>query len=636
MTVAKRFWLSLVLSVPMLVEMIMMAFGKMIPNHALIDFGLTTIIMAVSARQFIVSALAAFKNHHANMDTLVAVGTLTAYLYSIYALFKNEAVFFESAAFIITFVLLGQLLEERMKHSASGALEKLVNLQVKDAQVIRDGKEITVPLTQVIVGDLIRVKPGQKIPVDGQIVEGTTAVDEAIVTGESLPVTKRVGDMVIGSTMNQSGTILFKADKVGENTMLAQIVAMVKKAQTSQVPIQSLVDRIANVFVPAVLIIAIITFMTWYVVLAAGFTKAILYAVAVVIIACPCALGIATPTALMVGTQRSAKMGVLIKDAGVLEKISNIDTIVFDKTGTITNGTPSVVDIIGDESKVLTIGASLESNSEHPLAKAILKQAAANQIELQPVQDFKAVEGKGVVGVVDGHSAVIGSRQVASDYQMSSELVATMQKLQAEAKTVVVVGLDHQIIGLLAIQDAPKPDAVQAIKALKAKGLKTVMLTGDNQLVAQKIADQVGIDEVIAEVLPNEKADYIKQLQATQTVAFVGDGVNDAPALTLADVGIAMGAGTDIAIEAGEIVLVKNSLLDVVKALIIGKKTFSRIKLNLFWAFIYNSIGIPVAAGIFIGLGLSLSPEMAGIGMALSSISVVLSSLLLNRTKVTV
>ena len=479
------------------------------------------------------------------------------------------------------------------------------------------------------------MRPGQKIAVDGEIIEGSSTVDESMITGESMPVTKKVGDKVIGSTLNNTGTFLFKADKVGKDTMLAQIVEMVKKAQNSHAPIQKTADKIANIFVPVVLIIAILTYLVWYVFLGNSNISSLLFAVSVVIIACPCALGIATPTALMVGTGRSAKMGILIKDGEVLEATDKIDTVVFDKTGTITEGKPKVTDIIGNKDEVLQIAASLEKNSEHPLATAIMDKAIEQQLELFEVNEFMAVEGKGITGSIAEQRVVVGNTKLIEDWNIFQELQEKMKNLQSEAKTVVVVGKNDEVIGLIAIQDIPKATSAKAISDLEKRGLKTVMLTGDNQQVAEVIANEVGIDEVIADVLPQDKAHHIEMLQDQgRNVAFVGDGINDAPALTTANVGIAMGAGTDIAIESGGIVLVKNDLEDVVKALMMSEKTFNRIKLNLFWAFIYNGLGIPVAAGIFSGIGLTLSPELAGLAMAFSSISVMISSLMLNRVKI--
>ena len=631
----KRFWISFILSIPMLIQMFAMPFHWMMPGYNWIAFITTTIIMAISAAPYWSSAWAAFKHHQANMNTLVAVGTSVAYFYSIFAMFTGREVYFESAAFVTVFVLLGDAMEEKMHNNASNALAKLIDLQAKDAEVERNGEFVKVPLDQVKVGDIIRVKPGEKVPVDGVIVNGSSTLDESMVTGESMPVTKKKGDDVVGSTINTNGTFTFRATKVGSNTMLSQIVDLVKKAQTSHAPIQNLTDKISNIFVPAVLIIAILTFVIWYVFLGATLISAMLFAVSVVVIACPCALGLATPTALMVGTARSAKMGVLIKNGEVLEEVSDIDTVVFDKTGTITVGKPQVTDIVGDQNKVLTIAASLENNSEHPLATAVVKKAKENNISLANVKNFAAIEGRGVKANYDNQEAFVGSERLLEDISISQEMKDQAAKLQKEAKTVVYVGLGQEIIGLIAIQDVPKASSKAAIAELKKRGLKTVMLTGDNENVAQAIGKEVGIDQVIAGVLPTEKAAEIKKLQDSgRTVAFVGDGINDAPALSTANVGIAMGSGTDIAIESGGIVLVQNDLMGVVRALEISKKTFNRIKLNLFWALIYNTIGIPIAACLFMGLGLTLSPELAGLAMAFSSVSVVTSSLLLNKTKI--
>lgn len=636
MKITPRFWISLVLSLPMLIEMIVMPLtGWMLPGGKWTMFILTTIVMLISARPFLTSAWASFQKHHSNMDTLVALGTATAYVYSIYAMLTDKAVFFESAAFVITFVLLGQVLEEKMRDNASNAIEKLVNLQAKEAEVQRDGQFIKLPLADIVAGDIIRVKPGEKIAVDGTIVNGTSSVDESMVTGESMPVEKHPGDNVIGATLNNTGTFTFKAEKIGNDTMLAQIVELVKKAQNSHAPIQNLTDKVSDIFVPVVLIIAIATFVVWYVFLGTNVPDALIFTVSVMVIACPCALGLATPTALMVGTGRGAKMGILIKNGEVLEAVNAVKTVVFDKTGTITVGKPAVTDVVGDITQVIGVAASLEEASEHPLATTILTYAKDHAIAFNSATNFQAIEGKGVQADINNQHAFVGNAKLLQDFQISPDLQSEMIRLQTEAKTVVLVGLGQAVIGLIAIQDAPKATSKAAIAALHARGLKTVMLTGDNELVAKAIAKEVGIDEVIADVLPGDKADHIHHLQhADGAVAFVGDGINDAPALTTANVGIAMGSGTDIAIDSGGIVLVKNDLRDVDKALALSKKTFNRIKLNLFWAFIYNVLGIPVAAGLFYGLGLVLSPEIAGLAMAFSSLSVVTSSVLLGKSKI--
>lgn len=634
LTSSQRFWISFVLVIPMLIQMLAMPFHWMMPGYNRVALVTTTLIMLVAALPYWTSAWAAFKHHNANMNTLVAIGTTIAYFYSLFAMVTGRSVYFESAAFIAVFVLLGDTMEERMHNNASNALKKLLDLQVKNAMVLRDGHFVQVPLDQVQVGDIIQVKPGQKVPVDGVITSGQTSLDESMITGESMPVTKKVGDTVVGSTINGDGAIQFRATKVGQDTMLAQIVEMVKKAQTSHAPIQNLTDKISGIFVPVVLIIAIITFVVWYSFLGATLVQAMLFAVAVIVIACPCALGLATPTALMVGTGRAAKMGVLIKDGQGLEEINDIKTVVFDKTGTITVGKPTVTNIVGDPAEVLTVAASLEDNSEHPLAKAVMKAAADKQITPQTVTNFTAVEGKGVQATLNDQQAFVGNDKLLADYQITDDFCQRMADLQDEAKTVILIGLAKKVIGLIAIQDAPKPTSAAAIAALKARGLQTVMLTGDNDRVATAIAKEVGIDRVIANVLPNEKAEHVQALEQDGKVAFVGDGINDAPALTAASVGIAMGSGTDIAIESGSIVLVQNDLRGVVKALDISKKTFNRVKLNLFWALIYNLIGVPIAAGVFVGLGLQLSPEFAALAMAFSSVSVVTSSLLLNKVRI--
>lgn len=634
LSTTRRFWISLVLAIPLLLQMVLMPFHIMMPGHNWIALVATTLIIVIGAWPYWTSAWAAFLHHNANMNTLVAVGTGIAYFYSLFAMATGRAVYFESAAFITVFVLMGDMMEERMHNNASNALRKLLDLQVKEALVKRGDTFVSVPLDEVQVGDLLQVKPGQKVPVDGVIVNGQTTVDESMITGESMPVQKGPGDNVVGSTINGHGSFTFNATKVGADTMLAQIVEMVKKAQTSHAPIQNLTDRISGIFVPAVLIIAIITFVAWYALLGASMVQAMLFAVSVVVIACPCALGLATRTALMVGTGRAAKMGVLIKNGEALEEVNAVKTVIFDKTGTVTVGKPTVTDIVGDEKQVLTVAASLEASSEHPLATAVLTAAKDKQIMPKEVTNFTAVEGKGVRAEIGGQLAFVGNEKLAHDYQIGPALQKQVGQLQDQAKTVIIVGLAKQIIGLLAIQDAPKPTSKEAITSLKEKELRTVMLTGDNERVAQVIADQVGIDDVVASVLPNEKADRVAQLQTNGKVAFVGDGINDAPALTRADVGIAMGSGTDIAIESGDIVLVQNDLRGVGWALTMSQKTFNRIKLNLFWALIYNVIGIPIAAGIFAGLGVTLSPEIAALAMAFSSVSVVSSSLLLNRVKV--
>lgn len=635
LSLLQRFWITSIFTLPLVFLMLGMLTGTI--SHPVMHWGTflaTTPIMLVAGGPYIQSAWASFKKHNANMDTLVALGTLVAYLYSLVALFSGLPVYFESAGFILFFVLLGAVFEEKMRKNTSQAVEKLLDLQAKTAEVLREDSYVQVPLDQVKVGDLIRVRPGEKIAVDGVVVEGVSSIDESMVTGESLPVDKMVGDTVIGSTINNSGTLIFKAEKVGSETVLAQIVDFVKKAQTSRAPIQDLTDKISGIFVPAVVILAILTFWVWFVLLEASFVTSLLYGVAVLIIACPCALGLATPTALMVGTGRSAKMGVLLKNGTVLQEIQKVQTLVFDKTGTLTEGKPVVTDIIGDEVEVLGLAASLEEASQHPLAEAIVKRASEARLEFQTVENFQALHGKGVSGQINGKQVLLGNAKMLDSMDISSAYQEKLEELEKEAKTVVFLAVDNEIKGLLALQDIPKGNAKLAISQLKKRGLKTVMLTGDNAGVARAIADQIGIEEVIAGVLPEEKAHEIHKLQEAGKVAFVGDGINDAPALSVADVGIAMGAGTDIAIESADLVLTTNNLLGVVRAFDMSKKTFNRILLNLFWAFIYNVVGIPIAAGVFSGVGLALNPELAGLAMAFSSVSVLTSSLLLNFSKI--
>ena len=635
LSLLQRFWITSIFTVPLVILMIGMSTGGI--SHQVMRWGTflaTTPIMLVAGGPYIQSAWASFKKHNANMDTLVALGTLVAYFYSLVALFTGLPVYFESAAFILFFILLGAVFEEKMRKNTSQAVEKLLDLQAKTAEVLRDDVYVQIPLEQVKVGDLIRVRPGEKIAVDGTVLEGETSIDESMVTGESIPVDKSVGDAVIGSTINNSGTIIFRAEKVGSETMLAQIVDFVKKAQTSRAPIQDLTDKISGIFVPAVVILGLLTFWIWFVFLGESFVTSLLYGVAVLIIACPCALGLATPTALMVGTGRSAKMGILLKNGTVLQEIQKVQTVVFDKTGTLTEGKPVVTDVIGDEREVLSLAASLEDVSQHPLAQAIVNRASELGISLYPVENFQALHGKGVTGIINGKQVLLGNTKLLADLAIPHDYQERFELLEKEAKTVVFLSVDGQLKGLIALQDVPKENAKEAIAKLKKRGLRTVMLTGDNAGVAHAIAEQIGIEEVIANVLPEEKAHEIHKLQKNGKLAFVGDGINDAPALSVADVGIAMGSGTDIAIESADLVLTTNNLLGLARAFDMSKKTFNRILLNLFWASIYNLIGIPIAAGVFSGLGLVLNPELAGLAMAFSSVSVLISSLMLNFTKV--
>jgi len=632
MSVRTRFIISLVFSLPLVLTM----FGLVLPGGELSMWALATPVVVIGGYPFFSGGWSAFKHRQASMDTLVSLGVGVAYIYSVYALAVGQAVYFEIAALLITFILLGKLFEDMTRNRASSAIEKLVGLQAKQATVIRNGLAVLVALEAVRVGDRVVVKPGEKIAVDGDVTAGSTTIDESMVTGESLPVTKQTGDRVIGSTINKTGAITFTAVKVGSDTLLSQIVELVRKAQSSRAPIQQLADQVSGIFVPVVLIIAIVTFNVWFVLVGSSFVAAMLFAVAVIVIACPCALGLATPTALMVGTGRGARLGILIKSGEVLEAARDIKYVVFDKTGTLTEGKPVVTDIVtSDRAAILAVAAALEGSSEHPLAAAILEQAATDQVKAVKPKDFRAVAGKGVVAQFNSQAAAVGNRALMADLKIDIKSYSTkLAALETQGKTVMLVALDQALLGLVAVQDRPKSMARSAMQQLIARGFKPVMLTGDNRATAEAIAAQVGITEVIAEVLPSGKADRIKALQQHGKVAFVGDGINDAPALALADLGIAMGSGTDIAMEAGGIVLVKNNLDDVNRALTLSQRTFARIKLNLFWAFIYNLAGIPIAAGVFAGLGWVLNPALAGLAMAFSSVSVVTSSLLLNKSKI--
>lgn len=632
MKTKQLFFFTLLLTVPLLFTMV----GGSLPGGMLTMVAIATIVQFYSGSRFYKGAWGAFKHRASNMDTLITVGTSVAYFYSIYALIAGlHEVYFEISSLLIMFILMGQWFEELTKGRASKAIEKLLDLQAKEATVIRNGKPVKVPVDEIKIGDIILVKPGEKIALDGIITEGSSSIDESMVTGESIPVEKHMGSSVIGATINKNGSFQFKATKIGTDTLLSQIIQLVERAQASRAPIQKMADKISGYFVPTVLILAILTFDVWYVVLGASVLHALLYAVAVVVIACPCALGLATPTALMVGTGRGAKMGILIKSGEVLEMARDITYVMFDKTGTITEGKPVVTDIIGkDQQQVLRIAAALEAVSEHPLASAILAKAQDSKIKLTTVVGFKAVEGKGIAAIIENKEALIGNRALLIEKSVALVYQKEMQAMEEQGKTVMAVTHGVENIGLIAVQDRPKPNVKAVMIKLKAMGLEPAMITGDNEHTARAIAKQVGIKRVVSEVLPSEKAQEVRAFKQRGKVAFVGDGINDAPALAEADLGIAMGSGTDIAIEAGGIVLVRNDLNDVVRALTLSRKTFARIRLNLFWAFAYNVAGIPIAAGVLSSAGLVLNPAIAGLAMAFSSVSVVTSSLLLNKSKI--
>lgn len=623
----------------------------------IISLILSTIVLFWIGRGFLKEVVVFAKYRVANMYTLIGIGTLTAYIYStLVVLFPPirellnlpSTVYFDVVIVVIGFVYLGKYLETRSKLRTGEAIEKLLNLQAKTALVERDGKEVRIPIEQVKVNDLIIVKPGGKIPVDGAITEGQSTIDESMITGESMPVDKRVGDTVIGGTINKQGAFKFKASKVGSETLLAQIIRMVDEAQGSKAPIQGLADRISAVFVPVVLTLAVVTLLVWLIIGSQfmPFTEALsiglLCFVGILVIACPCALGLATPTAIIVGTGKGAENGILIKNAESLEKLHKVNTVVTDKTGTITKGEPEVTDInvFAEEPGAIEVDmalkllASLENYSEHPIAKAIMSKALEEDVKLYKVENFENIEGKGLKGTINGKTYYAGNLTLLEDLnvQFTSSLIT---ELTDQGKTPVVLTDGTEVLAIAAVADTLKENAKETIKELHKLGIRVVMLTGDNERTANYIAGLVGIDEVIAEVLPHEKAERIKYLQSKgNIVAMLGDGVNDAPALTQADIGIAMGTGTDVAIESAEITLLKGDFSKVLQAIKLSKFTMRAIKQNLFWAFAYNIVGIPVAAGLLYPFfGILLNPIFAGLAMALSSVSVVGNSLRLKSTK---
>ena len=660
----RRFLLSAVLSLPVLV--MAMAHGRIAALNFTganwVQLALATPVVFYGGAHFYRGAWAALRHRAADMNTLIAIGTGAAYVYSIAAtlapsLFVRAGsgvmsamsgesgkqmvpVYFEAASVILALILLGRMLESRAKGQTSQAIQRLMTLQAKSARIIRDGREIDIEVEQVVPGDIVSVRPGEKIPVDGIVREGESAVDESMLTGESIPVDKSAGDEVFGATLNKTGAFRFEATKVGRDTALQQIVRMVQDAQGSKAPIARLADVISGIFTPVVLCIAVITFAAWFILAPVDvrFTMALVNFVAVLIIACPCALGLATPTAIMVGTGLGAENGVLIKGGESLETAHKLRTIVLDKTGTVTRGEPIVTNVIpvakGNADELLRVVAGAEANSEHPLGQAIVREAKKRNIIVEPAVQFRAVAGHGVEAVVSGKTVVLGNARLMKDREVQlGQSEDDASKLAAEGKTPMFITIDGAFSGIIAVADEIKPESRAAVHALKNMGIKVVMMTGDNKRTADAVARQVGIENVLAEVLPEQKADHVKRLQQEgNAVGMVGDGINDAPALAQADVGIAIGTGTDVAIEASDITLLRGDLRGVVTAIALSRATIRGVKQNLFWAFIYNVIGIPVAAGLLYPVtGWLLSPVLASAAMSLSSVSVVANSLRLRR-----
>jgi Cu+-exporting ATPase len=646
----RKFLIGFALSFPMLVFMVL----TFLPNSSLHMMtlpymGIVSLILATPVQIWLGSGFfrgfwSSLKMGTFSMDSLIAIGTYAAYLYSVYNLTVHVVtegsvfgdvhdLYFEVAALLITFVLLGKWMEARAKGRTSEAIQKLMSLQAKTARVLRNGQAVDIPIEEVKVGDIVVVRPGEKIPVDGIVMKGLTSVDESMLTGESIPVEKKEGDHIFGATMNGNGSIEFRAEKVGSETALAQIIKFVEEAQGSKAPIQDFADWVSSWFVPAVIVIAIITLIGWLLV-GATFTFSLLASVSVLVIACPCALGLATPTAIMVATGKGAEHGILIRGGEPLEAANKIDVIVFDKTGTLTKGKPVVTDVIvlkGVADEVLRIAASLEQGSEHPLAESIVQHAKTKGLSLSSADKFQAIPGHGVKGLLNGTQYYLGNRKLIEQEKiLLGEMENRLQQLEDEGKTAMLLADKQSVLGIIAVADTVKETSKEAMEKLQSMGIDVYMITGDNRRTAEAIATKLGIQNVLAEVLPEKKASEVKKLQAQgKRVAMVGDGINDSPALAQANLGIAMGSGTDIAMEAGGIVLVRNDLRDVVMAIQLSRATVSKIMQNLFFALFYNVIGIPIAARLFMHWGIVLRPELAGLAMAFSSVSVVTNSLLL-------
>lgn len=633
--------ISTILSLPLILAMITMMIGVNVEllHNPYFQLIIATPVQFIIGFRFYKGAYYAIKSKSPNMDVLVVMGTSAAFLYSVYNMFYQEVghgmmkdLYFEASSIIITLILLGKYLEAIAKGKTSAAIKKLMGLQAKTARVIRDGVEQDILIEDVVVGDIVVVRPGEKIPVDGKITEGNSSIDESMITGESMPTGKKVGDIVIGATINKYGTFKFETTKIGRDTMLAQIIKMVEDAQGSKAPIQKIADKVSGIFVPIVLLIALATFLIWYFIVG-NFTMGLVSAVAVLVIACPCALGLATPTAIMVGTGKGAENGILIKGGEHLETAYKLNAIVLDKTGTITKGEPEVTDIVKlgtlDESEILMLASVAEKKSEHPLGVAIYEKGKKELGDILDPDKFEAVPGKGIVAKINGKNISIGTRKLMLQSNINVESVQQkLIELETEGKTAMLLSVDNQLEGIIAVADTLKENSKEAIDELQKMGIEVFMITGDNKITAAAIANKVNIQNVLAEVLPENKADEIEKLKSQgKVVGMVGDGINDAPALATADIGMAIGTGTDVAIEAADITLMRGDLKSIVTAIRLSRKTMDKIKQNLFWAFIYNIIGIPFAA--FGGL----NPIIAGAAMAFSSVSVVTNSLSLKRFK---